>query len=84
MSDNGHATVRAGETPEQVRLSRDVWQARARLLRRQYDDAENRVESRRLEIERLRRSLHHCELWLAGTSALIVVLAIALTILVSA
>ena len=40
MTDNGHAAVSAGETPEQVRLSRDVLQARARLLRGYYDDAD--------------------------------------------
>ena len=76
MTDNGHETVRWGETPEQARLSRDVWKARARLLSQQYDAAENRVEAGRLEIERLRRSLRHCALCLAGTSALLVALAI--------
>ena len=81
MTDNGHAAVSAGETPEQVRLSRDVLQARARLLRGYYDDAENRVEAGRREIERLRRSLRHCALWLAGTSALLVALIVAKVVL---
>lgn len=80
MTDNGHVEVRGVESPEQVRLSRDVWQSRARLLRLRYDDAENRVEAYRVEIERLRSALRQCALWLAGTSLLLVVLAIALTV----
>ena len=53
MTDNGHETVRWGETPEQARLSRDVWKARARLLSQQYDAAENRVEAGRLDVASL-------------------------------